>query len=161
MKKRKPRKPKNYEGRLTEPLSVPKIACPTCPYRKDTPAGIWATSEYEKLALYDEPDFRDPKCKVDAGTYMPELSTFHCHQENATGKPTVCRGWLSVHRNAVAVRLTCAKGALSVSDIPVDSEPLYYETGAQAAAAGLSGCPKPSPEAKKAINSLERRGVAR
>ena len=144
---------------MTKPLHVPKTGCSTCPYRKDTPAGVWHPDEYAKLKRYDEHDYlRDGPS---AEPQIPELRVFHCHQENATGDPTVCRGWLSVHRSAVAVRLACATGDLRVSDLPMAAEPLYYETGAQAAAAGLSGCVAPDSKAKRCIDSLERRGVGR
>jgi hypothetical protein len=146
---------------VTDRLHVPKVACPSCPYRKDTPPGVWDPSEYAKLERYDEPDFRDPDCKVDPMTYIPEISVFHCHQEKATGKPTVCRGWVSVHRHSVGVRVGIATGALEPSDVPEDAEPLYYETGAQAAAAGLSGCDEPSPEAEVVQAKLLRSRAGR
>ena len=141
---------------MTEPLHVPKAGCSTCPYRRDTPAGVWHPDEYAKLALYDEQPYErgvEPR--------PLELSTFHCHQQNATGQPTVCRGWLSVHADSVAVRLACARGALSFSDVPEAPEALYYETGAQAAAAGLSGVAQPSVDALKAMERLERRGAGK
>lgn len=122
--------------------------CVTCPYRRDTPAGIWDPDEYAKLADYDN-------------EHEPPLATFHCHQENATGVPTVCRGWLSVHHDSVAVRLACSVGKLTVEqrDAHVDVE--LYETGTEAMDAGLAGCDDPSPAARAAASKLIRRGAGR
>jgi len=132
-------------------LKVPAQGCPTCPYLRATPPGIWDASEYEKLAEYDEQPGQ-----------LPVLAAFHCHQENATGQATVCRGWLSVHRGAVAVRLACARGALQASQVQaLPEEPQYYATGAEAAAAGLAGVEYPGDDARKKIAGLVRRGVAR
>jgi hypothetical protein len=30
-----------------------KYPCPSCPYRKDVPSGVWAPEEYDKLPAYD------------------------------------------------------------------------------------------------------------
>ena len=141
---------------MTEPLHVPKAGCSTCPYRRDTPAGVWHPDEYAKLARYDEkPYVRGEEQKP------PELSTFHCHQENATGQPTVCRGWLSVHADSVAVRMCLMRGSLKPSDVPPEPEALYYSSGAEACSAGLAGCKKPSPEAEKKMDGLLKRGIGK
>lgn len=74
----------------------PPSPCSSCPYRRDTPLGIWEREEYEKLPPYDNGD--------------AILPTFHCHQENATGIPTACREWVAVHGfDSIAIRL--ARGA--------------------------------------------------
>jgi hypothetical protein len=39
---------------VTDPLLVQPTACPTCPYLRKTPAGIWSADEYVKLSNYDE-----------------------------------------------------------------------------------------------------------
>jgi len=132
-------------------LNVPPQGCTTCPYRRDTPPGIWAAEEYEKLRAYDQDPF-DP---------IAGLSVFHCHQENLTHKPTVCRGWLSVHQESVAVRLAQAIGAVAHEDVPRAVEPLYYATGNEAADAGMAGVLLPPPEARREIDRLIRNGLAR
>jgi len=117
--------------------------CLTCPYRTDTPAGIWARSEYIKLPDYD-------------GT-PGALSTFHCHQEHVTGVPTACRGWLTVHADGIAVRLAIARGEVTPEqrDAPVDVD--LYATGEAAARAGLADVESPSDAAVTAARKLARR----
>ena len=141
---------------MTAPLHVPKTGCSTCPYRRDTPPGIWHPDEYVKLARYDEKPYvrGQEQCP-------PELSTFHCHQENATGQPTVCRGWLSVHADSVAVRLAMATGRIKPSDVPQAPESLYYDSGTEAAEAGLAGVIGPDEAARRAMHRLVERGVGR
>jgi len=130
-------------------LRVPRQACNTCPYRRDTPSGLWSRVEYEKLPDYDR-------------EFPPELAVFWCHQSNASGQPTVCRGWLAAHRDAVAVRLACAQGQLRPEDVPEDGEvETYYATGAEACAAGLVELGNPSPEARARIEALLLRGAGR
>jgi hypothetical protein len=121
--------------------------CTTCPYRRDTPAGIWHPDEYHKLVAYDD----------EPGPF----ETFHCHQENATGVPTVCRGWLSVHPDSVAVRLAIARGALTVEQR--DAPPMVdlYISGTEARDAGLAGVENPSTAARVAIRRLTRKGAGR
>lgn len=131
-------------------LHVAPRACSTCPYRKDTPPGIWHPEEYEKLRTYDEQPGE-----------MPRLAVFHCHQENATGVSTVCRGWLSTHRDSVAVRFGCVTGQLDVHEIPQKPEPLYYASGTEACEAGLAGVAAPSQEAQKEMRKLVQRGAGR
>lgn len=135
---------------MTEPLHVPDRACNTCPYLKSTPSGVWAPEEYAKLAEYDEKPGE-----------TPVLSTFCCHQQTATGVPTICRGWLSVHRESVAVRVACARGELGITQVPQEPEPEYYASGTEACEAGMADIEEPSVEARKKVASLERRGVGR
>jgi hypothetical protein len=125
------------------PLHAPPHPCSTCPYRTDTPAGIWDRSEYAKLPDYDG---------------VPgALATFHCHQEHATSVPTVCRGWLTVHADGIAVRLAIARGEVTPAqrDAPVNVE--LYPSGVAAARAGLAGVDDPSSEAVSAMRRLSRR----
>jgi|CXWL01.1.fsa_nt_gi hypothetical protein len=130
-------------------LRVAPAPCTTCPYRRDTPPGIWSAEEYEKLLIYD----------ADPGRLRPEkvqeaFSIFHCHQEHVTKEPTVCRGWLSVHADHPAMRLLVALGGVLASEIPREAEPGLYATAREAWAAGLAGVPIPSPAAKKAIAKI-------
>src|SRR5438094_1575 len=61
--------------------------CTSCPYRRDTPPGIWHREEYNKLPAWD--DERALK------------GLFLCHQN----EKAICRGWLEVHWNNWSVRL--------------------------------------------------------
>jgi hypothetical protein len=124
------------------------IPCSTCPYRKDTPPGIWAPEEYEKLPAYD-------------GQRM-ELAPFHCHQETASGVPTYCRGWVSCHGfDAIAIRLACASGRMDPAEVERPCHVPLYSTGKEACEAGLAGIRRPTPKALRAIERLQRKGVAR
>lgn len=130
-------------------LHVAPRPCSTCPYRRDTPPGIWHPDEYERLADFDD---------VDADGVLP-TSTFRCHQQTATGVPTACRGWLTVHADSVAVRVAVVTGQVTIDQVrapvPVD----LYASGAEARDAGLAGVADPSPEALQAIASLVVKGV--
>lgn len=139
-------------------MKVPSVGCSTCPYRRDTPPGIWAPVEYEKLREYDEGGGQLIPFPDGSEHRMPAITTFHCHQENVTVEDTVCRGWLSVHADSVAVRLACSLG-LDWRKVPTEPEPIYYATGAEAADAGLAGCDDPAPEAKKRVENLLARGT--
>ena len=133
---------------MADRLHIPPQACLTCPYRRDTPPGIWSAEEYEKLRGYDEQWGQDPI-----------IAVFHCHQENATDRPTVCRGWLATHQDCVAGRLACTTGLLCSEDVPRELEPLYYGTGNEAADAGLAGVLEPGLAAKIASHKLVEGGV--
>jgi len=135
-----------------DPLYCAARPCPTCPEAVRTPAGIWAAHEYEKLAAYDE----------DAATGRAPFGVFHCHQENATGRPSVCVGWLGIHgTDAIAVRLALSRGQLIPADVEkaqaTDVE--LYPTGTAARDAGLAGITNPSPEAHAAMARLARKGA--
>lgn len=134
-----------------DPLHVAPRACNTCPYRRDTPPGIWSAEEYEKLREFD----------CDA---PPTLALFLCHQTNATGVETACRGWLSTHGDHAAVRLAVARGTIRAADVPPDTEAeraAHYATGNEAAEAGLAAVEAPSPEAVHAARKLVRRRAGR
>lgn len=121
---------------MSGPLYAAPRPCVSCPYRVDCPSGVWALSEYEKLREYD-----------DQPSGIPAIGTFHCHQENAIDIPTVCRGWLTVHADSIAVRLAIMDGRVTVEqrDAPV-AEPLF-ESGVAAADHGEGDLIDPSPEA--------------
>jgi hypothetical protein len=54
-------------------MNCAKVPCSSCPYRIDTPPGVWASEEYEKLPQYSPTDGQ-----------VPALGIFLCHQTNAT-----------------------------------------------------------------------------
>lgn len=131
-------------------LHVAPRPCGTCPYRRDTPPGIWDASEYRKLADYD----------YHPGEVGP-LSTFRCHQQTATGVPTACRGWLTVHADSHAVRLAVVQGQVTLDEVAAEVDVDLYESGAEACTAGLAGIDQPSPLARRKIAKLIDRRVAR
>lgn len=128
-------------------LHVAPSPCLSCPYRRDVPPGVWSEDEYAKLPAYDE-EHRDGQ--------LPMLAVFHCHQENATGVDTVCRGWLSVHRESPAARLAVLAGAVSVDELCAPTDVALWPSGAAAAEHGLSGVDDPPPEARALVEKLLR-----
>lgn len=122
---------------------LPPRPCSDCPYRRDTPTGIWAPEEYRKL-----PDYQ-------GGT---AFAPFHCHQENVTGVSTLCRGWVSCHQfDSVAVRLLVARGVLTVEQVEAPCPVPLYGSGREACKAGMKGVKRPGAPAVRAITKLEAR----
>lgn len=109
--------------------------CNTCPYRKDTPPGIWAREEYDKLPRWDDP--------------MSFAGTFICHND----PDSVCRGWLEVHYDNMNVRMQCFHIKWTEANKkPCDVE--LYASGAEARRAGIKGIKKPSREAVLKIRQI-------
>lgn len=124
--------------------------CVSCPYRIDVPSGVWAADEYAKLRGYDSTDHAT----------MP-LATFHCHQENATGVPTVCRGWLSVHADSIAVRMAIIDGKVTADDVYATPEVPLHPSGTAAAEHGLRDIERPTREAVELAGKITRLGAGR
>lgn len=136
---------------MAQPLDVLTAPCSSCPYRCDTPPGVWDTSEYEKLREYKP-----------ANPYvMPATRVFLCHQTNATGRETVCRGWLTVESDSVAVRLAMRRGEVTEEQVYAEPRVLLYASGTEAAEAGLSGVEEPSPAAVRLMGRLLKKGAAK
>lgn len=121
--------------------------CNTCPYRKDTPAGIWSFKEYIKLPTYD------------AELGVTNVNVFHCHQETATKVPTVCKGWLVVHSESVAVRMAMMLGYLTEEQVEKGTDVELYASGTEAAEAGIREIWDPSPETCDAVQKLMMKGI--
>lgn len=122
-----------------------KAPCGTCPYRRDVPAGIWDASEYEKLPLYDGETMEQV---LKGGTRL-----FFCHQNDGH----LCAGWAGCHDTNHLAALRIHEVADETFDY-VSPVPLF-ESGAEAAAHGLSGIDNPDRRAREAIAKLERRGI--
>lgn len=120
-----------------------KAPCVTCPYRRDVPAGIWSANEYEKLPRYDG----GTGDQVLAGAF----GLFFCHQRDQR----LCAGWVGCHdmEHNLAVRLSPVAPETFdyVSPVPL------FESGAEAAAHGLSGVANPSQKARDAVARLMRK----
>ena len=118
--------------------------CPTCPYRRDVPSGIWAAQEYDKLPLYDS-DVPQQVLTGAAGLFM-------CHQADGH----LCAGWAGCHDmgNNLAVRMNHRDVDPSIFDYrsPV---PLFA-SGAEAAEHGKRDIPHPGPEAREKAAHLAR-----
>jgi len=115
--------------------------CPSCPYRKDVPSGVWAYHEYEKLRDYDEPTGNQP------------LATFHCH---AT-PDELCNGWAVVHTSRghefdlLALRFWHPENGIPVSDVPL------WSSGNEAADHGQAHIEDPDDKAIEVTSRLIRK----
>lgn len=126
-------------------------ACGSCPYRRDAPSGLWAAEEYAKLPDYDN-GIGD---QLAAGA----LAAFFCHQRDGS----VCAGWLG-HRDPLdllAVRIGLADGRLDRVCADYTSAVSLFETGAAAAAHGMTEHDDPGRRARGMAANLTRKGVVR
>lgn len=133
---------------MTEKYQAPaKNPCGSCPYRCDTPSGVWDASEYEKLPAYDRETFAQP------------TGVFLCHQVNGS----ICSGWAGTHDmdHSLAVRMATLEGRLTgdvleaVLDYQTDV-PLFA-TGAEAAAHGTRDLDEPGDDAQRTIEKMTRK----
>lgn len=132
------------------PIDCASAPCGSCPYRKDTPSGVWHESEYAKLREYQRDDGETP-C----------LAVFLCHQTNATGRETVCRGWLTVEQHSIAVRLALMKGDVTPEQVYAAPLVPLYASGEEAAASGLAGVKNLSRKARRLQARLLAKGAAK
>lgn len=125
-------------------IAVRKRPCPTCPYRRDVPSGIWDESEYRKLPAYDG----DVPDQFAAGA----TGLFQCHQRDGQ----LCGGWVGCHdmRSNLAVRLHADHVDPAVYDY-VSPVPLFA-SGAEAASHGLRDLTAPGDAAQDKIRQLIR-----
>lgn len=130
--------------RTMKKLSVGKVPCGSCPYRRDVPSGIWEQHEYDKLPAYD------------GQTWEQNPALFLCHQKDGN----LCAGWLACHnpRELLALRLTSITGEKIdpavynyKTDVPV------FSSGAAARKHGMRNIKKPGKKAKKMVAGLVRK----
>lgn len=123
-----------------ETLAMNREPCASCPYRRDTPPGIWAAEEYRKLPAWD--------------TQFGGNGVFLCHHTPQIERKTVCRGWLVVHGDNITARLTAMSGVeLTEENKKMTVAPLY-RSGAEACKAGLRGVARPPEKAKAVIQKI-------
>jgi hypothetical protein len=135
---------------FTRPAPSP---CTSCPYRRDTPAGIWSSEEYDKLRVYDEPD--DP--------YNPP-GVFACHYNDpGDQRLRVCSGWAHVHGpgSPLGLRYSVVSGQISQADasavIGYVSPVAMFGSGAEAADHGQSRIDNPDTAARTMIARIVAR----
>ena len=131
-------------------LNVERSPCTSCPYRKDVPSGVWHFDEYEKLREYDNVEIHAD------GSVQGALMPFLCHHTFDMPMETVCRGWLTVHQESVAVRLAVLKGAVTVEEVYAEVPEKLYATGNEAADFGQKKIEQPSRKARTVISRLLR-----
>lgn len=107
-------------------------ACPSCPYLKATPLGVWHAEEYARLAVYDE------ETHVQA---IEGVGLFGCHRDDGT----LCRGWVRVHgEDAFAMRMALAQGAVDAAEMRTACEGQEtYATAAEVISANAEHAAKP------------------
>lgn len=119
--------------------------CPSCPYRRDVPSGIWDEAEYAKLPGYDG----DIPAQAAAGAF----GVFLCHQKDGH----LCAGWAACHDmgNSLAVRMNAGDIDLDAVLGYVSPVPLF-DSGAEAAEHGTRDLPSPGDAARQKISTLLR-----
>lgn len=130
-----------------ESLTLAPNPCASCPYRKDTPSGVWSAEEYKKLPRYDD---------------AWEMSIFLCHSAGGDPKTnnTLCRGWFEVHHQNYGVRLASYRVEWNKANLTPTNVPLY-DSGAEACAAGLRRLEHPPLAARIFIEKITARRKAR
>lgn len=102
--------------------------CGSCPYRKDVPSGVWHTSEYLKLILYDRPTGEQPD------------AIFACHQQDGA----MCAGWVGCHdmEENLGLRFHVSHGHVTTEQyleiVNYTTDVPLFESGLEAATHGLS-----------------------
>lgn len=134
-------------GQVTLEIRPPAPrACITCPYRLDTPSGVWSADEYQKLPAYDLPTGEQP------------TAVFLCHQHDGRA----CAGWAGCHDGdgLLALRLVGFRPELSPATAAAIRDyrsPVPLHSSGQAAAAhGLADLCTPGPDADRARAKLLR-----
>jgi hypothetical protein len=130
-------------GKPTNPIknTCGEQPCPTCPYRKDTPKGVWALDHYEALLAYDG----EIGEQAEKGAFV----SFGCHYDNGN----LCRGWIDAHgaNNLLALRLNPLRSPVGPPLVEV------YGSGREVLEANLPHMLAPNAEAKKAMRKIKRR----
>jgi hypothetical protein len=125
--------------------------CPSCPYRRDVPSGIWDRSEYDKLPAYD------------AETSEQPLAVFLCHQPGEQAQ-RICSGWAACHdlSHSLSLRFTVIRGELSKEDFiktlehgSVVTVPLF-ESGQAARDHGVRELDRVGERGREMIGKLDR-----
>lgn len=129
---------------MADLITVRPRPCPSCPYRRDVPSGIWAAEEYDKLPQFDG----DTGEQLNAGAF----ALFHCHSTPAK----LCAGWVGCHDmdENLAVRMNARDidPAVYEYSCPV---PLF-DSGAEAAEHGKRDVAAPGPQAVRKARDVLR-----
>jgi hypothetical protein len=131
---------------MTEVQPPAPRPCEACPYRRDSPGGIWHPDEYLLLPLYDRET-----------PYQP-TGIFMCHLNN----DKVCAGWAGCHDCYHLFALRIAQAERRIPEAVIEAIMEYSTTvplwasGYEAALNGLRGVVKPTLATRKAIAKLER-----
>ena len=136
---------------IEKKLTVPKVPCGSCPYRRGVPSGVWACDEYVKLLDYDRPMAEQPQ------------GVFLCHQKSGEKDCfDLCGGWLMSHgpENLFSLRLASVLGWYEIDESVWRYAPAGVEvwpSGRDAAMHGLKDMENPSPQAKRIMAKITRK----
>lgn len=132
---------------MSEQIEAPAAApCAGCPYRLDSPSGLWAPEEYAKLPAYDRPMVEQPP-----GVFM-------CHRRNGR----VCAGWVGCHDTGQLLAVRLAAVRLDVDDAVLlailnHTSPVpLHPSGTAAAVYGMRDVDDPGPAAIAYAGRLRR-----
>lgn len=132
---------------MADVLTVRRSPCPSCPYRRDVPSGIWDAANYAMLPRYDGEAIE----QAAAGAY----AVFMCHQ----GADELCAGWAG-HRadpnDLLALRFSVLMGETAPAALRYSTPVPLFASGAEAAAHGLRDIDHPGPEALAAQAKITR-----
>lgn len=119
--------------------------CPSCPYRRDVPPGVWDVSEYAKLPLYDRVTMGQP------------MNAFACHQQNGR----LCAGWVGCHDMDESLSFRLISRWMSLEDVEAtltyQSPVPLFESGQQACVHGLSEYEAISDKARSLQEKITKR----
>jgi len=109
-------------------FTIDKRPCPSCPYVKATPPGVWHESEYRKLPDYDKPTGEQP------------VGVFMCHNGGEKkSNNCLCRGWADVHdpHHLLSLRFAQMGGIHVPEEVFTPSGVEVYASGQEACDAGI------------------------
>jgi len=120
--------------------------CPSCPYRRACPSGIWDAEEYTRLINYDG--------EIGDQAMAGAFGLFACHST----PEQLCAGWLG-HRDPselLAVRLGLVSHRLDPEIVDYRTDVELWRSGAEAAAHGLRDLAEPGAAAREAVRKIMR-----
>jgi hypothetical protein len=126
-------------------ISVARVPCGSCPYRRDVPSGIWSRHEYDKLPAYDGP------------TWGQSPALFMCHQRDGN----LCAGWLACHGPQELLALRFPNPDIDPAIYDYNTDVPVFRSGAAARAHGLREIKELGEAAQKMIAGLVRSRAAR
>lgn len=123
--------------------------CEACPYRRDTPVGIWSDAEYADLARADSDPMRG--------------NTYGCHLNSVRSKDDAqpCAGWLADQKRrgtpsiALRAKLMMSSERAALYERIDENDPGLYGSIVEMMKANL-GKPFPnnSPKARRLLEKL-------
>ena len=135
---------------MNDTIKAPmKNPCGSCPYRCDSPSGLWSRDHYELLPEFDKPTHEQP------------MNPFGCHQNNGH----LCAGWVATHDMEQSLGLRTWLSFKQITIEVVDACLNYsttvplFKSGQEAMEHGLREFAEPSERTKKIAAKLVKRGA--